>query len=427
MKDLLTALFCVFITLAGAQDRPEYLHCGYDWVIQQHEKDNPGYKSHLEKSFQQLKNRAQFTKTDFIQKVKTVVHIVYQDSSQNLSDERVEAVIDRLNTDFSRSNADTINVRPIFKDRADNPGIHFELQEIIRTQTDTIFELNIFGGSLPDHVKSSADGGSDARNVEEFLNIWICNIEDQVLLGYAYPPSCAPNWPDDFALPERRFDGVVVHYEAFDTTGSISMQGATVDFQGRVLTHEVGHYLGLRHIWGDGTLAIFGIPDCNADDGLEDTPNQGLNSSFSCDFELNTCTEGDSDLPDMIENYMDYSSESCQNMFTLQQVGIMRATLAECRKNILLTSNTEISLSEGVDIQLYPNPTSDRLYLITPFQLNTDAKLRIFDTQGRLHATQSLDIQSTQSQVDVSQLSPGIYFTEVLINGKRQVLKFVNQ
>jgi len=411
MKNFLTTLFSVISLIAVGQNSSEFLHCGYDWVINQHEKENPGYKSYLEKSFQLLKNEAQFEKTDFNYNVQTVVHIVYQNDSQNLSDERVQAVINQLNRDFSRSNADTTNIRPIFKNRAADPAIHFELQEIIRVATDTVFELDIFGGGLPDNVKSSADGGSDARNVDEFLNIWICNIEDRILLGYAYPPSCAPNWPEDSAVPERRFDGVVVHYEAFDTTGSISTQGTTVNFQGRVLTHEVGHYLGLRHTWGDGTLAIFGFPDCDADDGLEDTPNQGLSSNFSCDFELNTCTEGETDLPDMIENYMDYSAERCQNMFTVQQVGIMRATLSQCRNNIL-TSSTEVVRTEEIGFQLYPNPTSKWLNLDTQTDLNSHVHLRIIGLNGHIHIEQSIGMHSGQARSDISSLQPGLYFAE---------------
>jgi hypothetical protein len=317
-------------------------------------------------------------------------------------------------------------VRQVFRDRAANPAIHFELKEIIRVPTDTIFALDFLSAGLPDHVKSSAHGGSDARDVNEFLNIWICNIEDRVLLGYAYPPSCAPNWPEDFALPEPKFDGVVVHYEAFNTMGSISVQGTTLNFRGRVLTHEVGHYLGLRHTWGDGTLSIVGVPDCNVDDGLEDTPNQGLSSNFSCDFELNTCTEGNPDLPDMIENYMDYSSENCQNMCTMQQVGVMRATLRECRNDIL-SAHPELGATEEPKIGLYPNPSSGRLHFVVKTDQHKHARLSIFDPSGKLQTTQSLLLDSGMGHTDVSHLPPGLYLAEMELNGHSRVMRFIRQ
>ena len=422
MKKLFSALFSLVMTVGFSQSPSVYQHCGYDWIIDKHEKDQPGYKEYLEKSFQHLKNRAKWNKTDFTYIIPTVVHVVYQNSSQNLSDERINRVLHQLNRDFARSNSDTINVRQVFQDRAANPAIHFELKGIVRVPTDTTFELNFLTGELPDHVKSSADGGSDAWDVQRYLNIWICNIEDRILLGYAYPPSCAPNWPEGFALPESRFDGVVVHYEAFDTTGSISVQGTTVNFRGRVLTHEVGHYLGLRHIWGDGATAILGIPDCNADDGLEDTPNQGLSSNFSCNFNLNTCSNEDQDLPDMIENYMDYSSESCQNMFTMQQVGVMRAALRECR-NQLLTNAEELNSSVGTELQLYPNPASNWLNISLQIETSSKAQVLLRNSQGQVTLDKSVRLDMGTAQLNISDLSPGLYFVEVSAEQRRSITR----
>lgn len=420
MKKLLSALFSLVMTVGFAQSPSGFQHCGYDWFIAKHEKDKPGYKKYLEKSFQHLKDLAEWNKTDFTYKIPTVVHIVYQNSGQNLSDERIDGVIHQLNRDFARSNSDTVNVRQIFKDRAADPAIHFELKGVVRVPTDTTFELNFLTGELPDYVKSSADGGSDAWDVSRYLNIWICNIEDRILLGYAYPPSCAPNWPEGFELPNARFDGVVVHYEAFDTTGSIRVQGTTVNFRGRVLTHEVGHYLGLRHIWGDGVSAIRGIPDCEADDGLEDTPNQGLSSNFSCDFNLNTCSNDDEDLPDMIENYMDYSSESCQNMFTMQQVGLMRSALRECR-NQLLTNAEEPPLSGGFELRLYPNPTSDWLYLSLPMETSSKARILLRNPNGQIALDKSVRVNANQTRLDIADLMPGLYFAEVICGHQRAI------
>ena len=92
---------------------------------------------------------------------------------------------------------------------------------------------------------------------------------------------------------------------------------------GMACVHEVGHYLGLRHIWGDPITGS----GCEVDDGISDTPNQNAASQFTCNFDLNSCTDNPLDYPDMVENYMDYSSDDCMNMFTLNQSSIMRAVL----------------------------------------------------------------------------------------------------
>jgi hypothetical protein len=100
---------------------------------------------------------------------------------------------------------------------------------------------------------------------------------------------------------------------------------------GRACVHEVGHYLGLRHIWGD---PLFG-DGCSVDDGLSDTPNQNAASQFSCNHNLNSCTDSPVNYPDMVENYMDYSNDGCMNMFTVNQSIVMRAILELARPGLI--------------------------------------------------------------------------------------------
>src|SRR6185436_13006396 len=92
--------------------------------------------------------------------------------------------------------------------------------------------------------------------------------------------------------------------------------GTEFNNMGRTLTHEMGHYLGLRHIWGDELFE----DNCSLDDGIDDTPNCGSGDQYSCDYEANTCESSlPDDMPDMLENYMDYTKDHCYNMFTQDQ------------------------------------------------------------------------------------------------------------
>jgi PKD repeat protein len=149
-------------------------------------------------------------------------------------------------------------------------------------------------------------------NPEKYLNIWVVKFDAQSgLLGYAQFPSLSGL---DGMKPNEgsaNTDGVVINYKAFGRTGA-----ATAPFDGgRTATHEIGHWLGLRHIWGDG--------DCSVDDFCDDTPTAGK-PNYSCDATLNSCPEGERD---MIENYMDYTNDGCMNIFTSCQRERMRTVL----------------------------------------------------------------------------------------------------
>jgi hypothetical protein len=100
---------------------------------------------------------------------------------------------------------------------------------------------------------------------------------------------------------------------------------------GRCAVHEVGHYFGLRHIWADDQNLS---NKCTLDDYIDDTPLQGIGAGFTCNLGGNTCIELKNDMPDMFENYMDYSTEACQNIFTRQQVFMMRKSVTEYRMDL---------------------------------------------------------------------------------------------
>ena len=400
--------------IVNAQTLPAPHGCAYDHAVHLLDQAYPGFKHNADQVFE--RNVSEISLRDpELYTIPVVVHVVWQEESQNIPDSQIEEVIASLNKDFRRLNADANTVRAQFIDVVGDPFIEFELVAIERQETEATFELDLLGGGLPDNVKINAEGGHDAWDTEKYLNIWLCNIEGGSILGYAYPPADLAHWPAGANAPSPELDGVVMHYEVFRTTGEYTATGLlgndeiTVPVRGRSITHEIGHYLGLRHIWGDGLLSIIGIPDCDADDGVADTPNQGLNSQFQCDPEQNSCEEGIDDLPDMFENFMDYAAEDCMNSFTTGQIAIMRSVL-ENERNGLLGDVTNVDNQLQADaFHVYPNPVKEQLFIQSDFMLDHQFQYQLVDQQGRLVQASKMDSYSSQQTLNIAHLPAGLY------------------
>lgn len=231
-------------------------------------------------------------------RIPVIVHIVYNEDIQNISDEQVESQIDVLNQDFRARNADIGQVQPVWKPLVADANIEFlltdELPAIRRIKTDKLrFGFN-------DSVKFTAEGGADVVESGRILNIWVCNLPG--LLGYAQFPGGKPET-----------DGVVINYKAFGTIGTAQ---SPFDL-GRTATHEIGHWLNLRHIWGD-------TQDCTGSDFVDDTPKAQLPNYGTPTFPHISCTNAPNG--DMFVNYMDYVDDAAMFMFTSGQVERMAAT-----------------------------------------------------------------------------------------------------
>lgn len=384
-----------------------YQPCLYDHVLNLKEEKNPGFKESLYRQLEFLGKNNISVREDKIE-VNVVIHVVYKNAEENLSDAKIQEQMKILNDNYSRLNADTVNLRDEFKPVAGNPNIHFNLTQIKRVQTNAVFQPTL--SSLPDHVKETSKGGSDAVDPDHFLNIWICNIKPLVffgqespILGYAYPPDNLDNWPEGSSAQSKNLDGVVLHYKAIGI-GNFEVKGiGNIPMRGRTCVHEVGHYLGLRHISGDA--GIFG-PDCSGSDGVDDTPSQGMQSEFDCNAAQNTCDQAvPGDLPDMIENYMDYSQETCQNSFTRGQVNIMRGVLSTHRAGITELPAAIAENDKENQILMFPNPTRDVLFF----------RGEVYDISVSNVAGQQLaHYHSDQIRsIDVSHLLKGLYLIKI--------------
>src|SRR5215207_1439679 len=171
--------------------------------------------------------------------IPVVVHVVSKTSAQNISDAQIQSQIDVLNRDFRQTNPDAASIPSAFGGLVADARIEFELAtaDPNGNATNGITRTTTTADSFVDDdgVKAAATGGADAWATDKYLNIWVCQLGNN-LLGYAQFPGGPANT-----------DGVVILHSAFGTTATAS---APFDL-GRTTTHEVGHWLNLFHIWGD--------------------------------------------------------------------------------------------------------------------------------------------------------------------------------
>lgn len=228
--------------------------------------------------------------------IPVVVNVLYRTDAENISEEQIQSQIDVLTEDFNAKNADVSKTPSLFKDLVADTDLQFVLEKINRKYSSKrSWDTN-------DDMKKSSRGGIDPTSPSTNLNIWIVNkmvSQGQVILGYAQFPGGNP-----------ATDGVVVGYNYFGRVGTLSAPYN----KGRTATHEVGHWLNLRHIWGDQTCG---------DDLVADTPNHNT-PNFGCPSSGHRSSCSGSPV-EMTMNYMDYTDDACMYMFTLGQKARARA------------------------------------------------------------------------------------------------------
>lgn len=334
-------------------------HCASFDVIANWESQYPGTEQALNdviKNAQQLQKnqdkRNGSRANDIIYRIPVVVHVLYTQPSENIHDSLIYNQIEVLNNAFRRDNGDTIYTRAEFKPFAGDAGIEFYLADLDPdgnpttgiTRKSTTQPSGFGFSAFNDAMKKSSTGGADAWPTDNYLNIWVCDINSSpilgLVLGYAFPPiGNLPNWPANSAPADSTLQGVVIYTNVFGRNNPLATNDPdlrTVAL-GKTTVHEVGHYLGLRHIWGEDASNPFGTGSCLLDDFVGDTPPTINRSEQACDLTKNECgpvCPNALDLHDMIENYMDYSVDSCNNMFTVGQIQIMRGVLANFRTRL---------------------------------------------------------------------------------------------
>lgn len=225
--------------------------------------------------------------------IPVVVNVLYNTEIENISPAQIQSQIDVLNEDFNKRNRDVSGVPSTFKTSVGNVGVHFVLSSVERRQSSRKSWAPVDG------MKKASAGGIDATDPEHKLNIWVCNL-GQNLLGYAYyPGSVSPS-----------IDGIVILYRAFGSRDKYPAGTYATNYDlGRTATHEVGHWMNLIHIWGDDGGS------CAGSDLVADTPNQA-DENYRCpEFPSISCNN----TGDMSMNYMDYTYDRCMFMFSKGQ------------------------------------------------------------------------------------------------------------
>lgn len=273
--------------------------CSSDDVLQEQLKADPSLRQRMdaiEEFTRRFKENPQMDRllTNGVIEIPVVFNVLYRTAAQNVSLAQLQSQIDVLNEDFAATNADYNLTSTYNSVKSGNIAIRFVLDAVNRRSTNTV------SWSTNDAMKKSAKGIAPTSPTTK-LNIWVCNMGGGIL-GYAQFPGGS-----------SATDGVVLDDNATGRTGT-----AAAPFnKGRTATHEVGHWMNLRHIWGDATCG---------NDQVGDTPTHNT-ANYGCPGagHLSTC----SGTPvEMTMNYMDYTDDACMYMFSVGQASRMLAVFA---------------------------------------------------------------------------------------------------
>lgn len=281
-------------------------HCASNDVYEEQLRNNPALRNQMDaieaftNRFAQDKNQAARLLSNGVIEIPVVFNVLYRTTAENISLAQLQSQIDVLNEDYGATNADYNNTPATFTAvRAGNTNIRFVLDQVVRkSTTKTSWSVN-------DAMKKASSGGIDATSPTTKLNIWVVGKmtqAGQTILGYAQFPGGA-----------AATDGVVLGYNFTGRTGTLSAPFN----KGRTATHEVGHWLNLRHIWGDA--------NCGSD-LVGDTPTHNT-ANYGCPAAGHKSTCSGTPI-EMTMNYMDYSDDACMYMFSAGQKTRMLAVFA---------------------------------------------------------------------------------------------------
>ncbi len=265
--------------------------CGADEILQEQLKTDAALRARMDQIEEFTRRYVQNPDqqrllTNGIIEIPVVVNVLYRTSVQNISQAQIQSQIDVLNKDFSATNADYNLTSTYNSVKSGDVRVRFVLDQVIRKST------NKKSWALNDGMKKNSQGGINPTSPTTKLNMWVCNLSSGYL-GYAQFPGGSSST-----------DGVVIDDNALGTSGS-----AMAPFhKGRTATHEIGHWMNLRHIWGDANCGN----DLVGDTPLHNTANYGCPAAGH----KSTC----SGTPvEMTMNYMDYTDDACMYMFSAGQ------------------------------------------------------------------------------------------------------------
>jgi len=316
----------ISIILFSLIDLKAQERCAVPKILEQRENKYPELST---QKFERWLTEKQATKATQRNQVNTVqvpvvFHIIHNGepvgTGGNLIKNKIDRQLEILNEDFNRLNADASETLDEFQDRSAS----FEIEFIYAKQTPDGFEtdgiIRVPGSQASYSYQERQILSSESYwPAEDYLNIWVADLAGGSLGWAEFPVSNLSGL--DAASNNRLIDGVTLDYVYFGE----NPDSPTFESKGRTATHEMGHFFGLRHIWGDG--------GCSVDDFCEDTPSSN-SSSTGCNLSKTTCGS-----LDMVQNFMDYTNDACMNIFTNDQKSRVRTVVENSPRRLSLTES----------------------------------------------------------------------------------------
>jgi len=318
-------------------------------------------------------------------RVPVVVHVIHNGepvgTGSNISDEQILSQIAVLNRDFQRLNADASNTPASFLPVAGSLDIEF----VMAKQTPDGLPTNGIVRVQGTRTQWTINDNYELKSLsywpaEDYLNIWVTTLTSSYVGFAQFPVSDLPGLEN--SSTNRLTDGVVIHYDVF---GSIEDGDFDLDPQynrGRTTTHEMGHFFGLRHIWGDDEATS---DACSGTDYVDDTPNQSL-STNGCPTGTRVSCGGEN----MYMNFLDYTNDACMNLFTVGQVERMTTVLENSpRRASLLTSHAlldpePVADNLGINSIVSPSPAECAASVTPVIELQNNGTNAVSSTRIRL-------------------------------------------
>lgn len=336
-------------------------------------------------------------------RIPVVVHVVYNKAEERISAEQVRTQIEVLNRQFRKHNSGILRLPSPFQILAADCFIEFFLATVGPRggpTTGIIWKKSaVTSFGTDDQIKFSQHGGDDAWDADQYLNIWVGKLSAG-RAGYSSPLGA-----------DKQKDGIVINYTAFGTIGTASAPYHL----GKLAVHETGHWLGLKHIWGDSYCGDDLVGDTPAQPGATQGCPSGIKAS--CDNSL---------AGSMYMNYMDLTYDACTELFTTGQRDRMRAVFAEGGPRHALLSSPALNFTAPIALDIpvaidslqstmiFPNPVANLVTIKTVDHIGEP--LSIYDSHGR--QVHNARITSNTMQFNISRLKTGIYFVCVGQNGK---------
>jgi len=363
-----------------------------------------------------------------------VVHIIHNGdavgSNENISDDQVLSQITVLNQDYRRlTGSRGYNENEVGAD----VGIEFCLAQVDPDGNPTtgIDRQRLSAASWSTSTIEATLKPQTIWDPTKYFNIWVCNFGGDLadVLGYStFPQNSTLAGLTDSSSTDTT-DGVIIGYKYFGSkeiyaNGTYDTSGQYI--YGRTATHEIGHYLGLRHVDGDNTSCVVNATDSRKD-YCPDTP--AINElHYTCVSE-DSCP--DADGTDMIENYMDYTPDSCMNIFTVDQKDRIVTVLQNAdRRKTLLTSTVCQATTAGTQqfkalngVNLYPNPAQTVINIAIASGDLPD-NYTVLNSLGQVVAKAKVTSTANLS-INTSAYSNGIYFIKIDKGSETKTLKFI--